>query len=541
MHPFAFFVILSGLAAYKAQLCSNDAVVCEDMFYVSNGEPVRMSSCGDINGSANVTWFKNDSQISFTSDPQSRIHQNENVLWFIPASLDDAGLYTCNVRNVTYCTRLIVFENEEGLCYNRSTLFYNEQYLEAIKIVCPSITDYVDVSKAQVKWSKNCNPLQPEDKYLALADSLSIKNSVKEDEGLYTCAVQFHYNGTEYSLTRTIELKIAVLATSSSPMMLNPSNSIQKVELGSPISLKCEAINGVDVIMIWMYNNSFVDEFYGSDTRVIIGETFSSKTEDGELMWMRYLNFTEIKEEDYNRKFYCQIANSMSEAYVMLQRPDPNFQPFLIAFFVSLIFVIINIVIAIKIFKIDIVLWYRTSCFGRKNLKDGKLYDAYIMYPKSLSGTNSYPMDIFVLKVLPEVLEVQFSYRLFIFGRDVLPGEAMSDVIDEAISQSRRLVIVLGGIQTRNYLKDDFEQQIAMYDALIRNKIKVILIELEKGTDYTSMPESIQYIKQKQGAIRWKGEFTQANTKFWKHMRYYMPPTQAKNLQHSDSTNLNRC
>ncbi|KAE8625470.1 hypothetical protein XENTR_v10006281 [Xenopus tropicalis] len=493
MHPFAFFVILSGLAAYKAQLCSNDAVVCEDMFYVSNGEPVRMSSCGDINGSANVTWFKNDSQISFTSDPQSRIHQNENVLWFIPASLDDAGLYTCNVRNVTYCTRLIVFENEEGLCYNRSTLFYNEQYLEAIKIVCPSITDYVDVSKAQVKWSKNCNPLQPEDKYLALADSLSIKNSVKEDEGLYTCAVQFHYNGTEYSLTRTIELKIAVLATSSSPMMLNPSNSIQKVELGSPISLKCEAINGVDVIMIWMYNNSFVDEFYGSDTRVIIGETFSSKTEDGELMWMRYLNFTEIKEEDYNRKFYCQIANSMSEAYVMLQRPD------------------------------------------------GKLYDAYIMYPKSLSGTNSYPMDIFVLKVLPEVLEVQFSYRLFIFGRDVLPGEAMSDVIDEAISQSRRLVIVLGGIQTRNYLKDDFEQQIAMYDALIRNKIKVILIELEKGTDYTSMPESIQYIKQKQGAIRWKGEFTQANTKFWKHMRYYMPPTQAKNLQHSDSTNLNRC
>ncbi|KAE8625471.1 hypothetical protein XENTR_v10006281 [Xenopus tropicalis] len=340
---------------------------------------------------------------------------------------------------------------------------------------------------------QNCNPLQPEDKYLALADSLSIKNSVKEDEGLYTCAVQFHYNGTEYSLTRTIELKIAVLATSSSPMMLNPSNSIQKVELGSPISLKCEAINGVDVIMIWMYNNSFVDEFYGSDTRVIIGETFSSKTEDGELMWMRYLNFTEIKEEDYNRKFYCQIANSMSEAYVMLQRPD------------------------------------------------GKLYDAYIMYPKSLSGTNSYPMDIFVLKVLPEVLEVQFSYRLFIFGRDVLPGEAMSDVIDEAISQSRRLVIVLGGIQTRNYLKDDFEQQIAMYDALIRNKIKVILIELEKGTDYTSMPESIQYIKQKQGAIRWKGEFTQANTKFWKHMRYYMPPTQAKNLQHSDSTNLNRC
>ncbi|XP_018105266.1 interleukin-1 receptor type 1 isoform X2 [Xenopus laevis] len=527
MHPFAFFVILSGLAAYKAQLCKNDAVMCEEIQYVLDGEPVRLSCCVDINNSSYITWFKNGSQIPFASDSQSRIHENGNALWFFPASLEDAGYYTCVIKNVTYCTWLIVFENEENLCYNRSALFTNEQYLKATKIDCPFIQDYVDVTKAQITWSKECQPLQNEEKYFALAETLTIQNAVKQDEGLYTCAVKFEHNGTEYSLSRTVDLKITVTAASRLPFMRNPSNNIEKVELGSAISLKCEVINSDDVI-IWTYNDSWADEVDGSDTRVIIGD-------------IKYLNFTEIKEEDYNKKFYCKNLNTMSKAYVMLQRPDPNLQPFLIAFFVTLIFVIINIVLLAKIFKIDIVLWYRSSCFARKHIKDGKLYDAYIMYPKSLSGTNSYPMDIFVLKLLPEVLEVKFSYRLFIFGRDEIPGEAMSDVVDEAISQSRRLVIVLGSTQSSGDLKDEFEQQIAMYDALIRNKIKVILVELEKGIDYSNMPESVQYIKQKQGVIRWKGELTEANKKFWKHMRYYMPPTQGKNLQHSDSNTFNTC
>ncbi|XP_041438302.1 interleukin-1 receptor type 1 isoform X2 [Xenopus laevis] len=476
MHPFAFLVILSGLATYKAQLCRNEDVTCAEVQYVLNGEPIRLPCCGNRNDSSNITWFKNGSHIPFSSDPQSRIHQNRNALWFFPASLEDAGWYMCVLRDVTYCTRLIVFENEKGLCYNRSTLFPNWQYSEATKIICPYVWDYVDISKAQIKWFKECQPLQ-NDKYYALADALTIQNAVKQDEGLYTCVVQFEYSGTEYSLTRTIDLEITVAAASLLPFMRNPSNTINKVELGSAISLRCEVINGDEVLIMWTYNDSAVDEVY--DT-VITGDIIPSMTEDGEPMVYSYLNFTEIKEEHYNKKFYCEIFNAMTKAYVMLQRPD------------------------------------------------GKLYDAYVMYPKSLSETSSYPMDVFVLKVLPEVLEEQFSYRLFIFGRDVSPGEAVSDVVDEAISQSRRLVIVLGSTQSKNYLKDDFEQQIAMYDALIRNKIKVILVELEKGMEYSNMPESIQYIKQKQGAIRWKGDFMQSNTKFWKHMRYYMPPTSTK-------------
>lgn len=121
---------------------------------------------------------------------------------------------------------------------------------------------------------------------------------------------------------------------------------------------------------------------------------------------------------------------------------------------------------------------------------------------------------------------------------------AIADLVDEAISQSRRLIIVLGQVTNESNLGVDFEQKIAMYDALIRNEIKVILIEMEKITDCTFMPESIKYIRQKQGVVRWKGTFTEAslspNTRFWKNIRYRMPPAPRhsdKNLDYISTEN----
>lgn len=105
---------------------------------------------------------------------------------------------------------------------------------------------------------------------------------------------------------------------------------------------------------------------------------------------------------------------------------------------------------------------------------------------------------------------------------------AVISVADETLKQSRRLMIILGSETSSSCLSEDiFEQQLAMYNALIRDGIQVILIELDEIQDYTSMPESIRYIKQKHGAIQWKGDFSEksrsANTRFWKNVRYQMP------------------
>lgn len=82
-----------------------------------------------------------------------------------------------------------------------------------------------------------------------------------------------------------------------------------------------------------------------------------------------------------------------------------------------------------------------------------------------------------------------------------------------------------------SWLGSSSEEQIGLYNALVHDGIKVILLELEKIQDYEKMPESIQFLRRKQGAIRWSGDWTagrpqSAKTRFWKQVRYHMPAQQ---------------
>ena len=102
------------------------------------------------------------------------------------------------------------------------------------------------------------------------------------------------------------------------------------------------------------------------------------------------------------------------------------------------------------------------------------------------------------------------------------------EVANETIKKSRRLIIILAReISGFCWLGNSSEEQIAMYNALIQEGIKVVLLELEKIPDYEKMPESIKFIKQKQGAIRWSGDIREGsqstNSRFWKKVRYHMP------------------
>nr|XP_051691073.1 interleukin-1 receptor-like 2 isoform X4 [Oryctolagus cuniculus] len=206
----------------------------------------------------------------------------------------------------------------------------------------------------------------------------------------------------------------------------------------------------------------------------------------------------------------------------------PDFQAYLIGGLTALTVVMLSLVGVYNVFKIDIVLWYRSTFHPNGTTEDGKLYDAYILYPKPQRDSQSHDVDTLVWKILPEVLERQCGYKLFIFGRDEFPGQAVASVIDENIKLCRRLmVIVVPESPSFSMLKNMSEEQIAVYNALIQDGMKVILIELEKIEDYAAMPESIQYIKQKHGAIQWSGGFAEqsqaATAKFWKKVRYHMP------------------
>ncbi|XP_074839369.1 interleukin-1 receptor-like 2 [Carettochelys insculpta] len=534
---FTCSISLVFLSSVKAKECVvHDVLPHPNLVSVLVGEPLAIDCLSDKTRAPqhmnfSLTWYKHGSKMPVAEVKYSRIHQQKSLLWFLPATLEDTGSYECVIWNLTSCNKmyfnLTVFKNTAGSCFNENFLYAQEiPASSGDKIVCPHLDSFRDEkSTSPIQWYKECS-LTENERFLTQNDDLVIVSVNVNDSGHYLCKMTYKYMGKEYNISRNINLTVTVIPPKRKTEILYPNNNTIEVELGSNVVVDCNVSSSKDnsVGISWRVNNTLVDFLFMG--RVQEGAQEDSFP-DGYLFSRVRLNITEVKQEDYGLQFVCRAGEVA--AYIALRRPVQNFQGYLIGGLLASVFVIVVAVLINKFFKIDIVLWYRKSCHPFLSIEDGKIYDAYVLYPKINRVDCISTPDNFVLKVLPEVLERQCGYNLFIRGRDDLPGKAVVNVVDETIQQSRRLIIVLAPESSNcSLLEDISEQQLAVYNALIRDGIKVILIELDNIKDYMNMPESIKYIKQKHGAIRWKGDFTEKScspkTKFWKNVRYQMPP-----------------
>nr|XP_056717946.1 interleukin-1 receptor type 1-like [Euleptes europaea] len=506
--------------------------------FVPVGEAVAISCplLSSQKSNSSVTWYRNGSVIPLMADEYLRIHQRRNLLWLIPAKTEDSGFYECHRGNSEIDSKeLRVFENDDGLCFNRNAAYPQKLPLENNgNLVCPDM-EYIESENNPLvlQWSKACSPGLFEDKrFQALAHSLSINDVNESDKGIYVCQTTHLYMGKQYNVSRAINL-ITYASPQKLLQIIYPQNNSIEVELGSRVLIECNASGDTHEIFIsWEVNGTEPEDF---DNTLAVETYIRREYLPGKWIVGAKFNISVMKNKHY-LEFLCFVWTPTFEptaVYIMLQPPTKNIQGYLIGGLVSPILVILAAVLTYRIFKVDIALWYRQSFqpLLRKEVSDGKLYDAYVVYPSKVAN-GIYSSDIFVLKVLPEVLEKQCGYNLFICGRDDLPGQAVISVVDEAVRLSRRVIIVLvPGSCSSRIQRDTTEQQIAMYSALIRDEIKVILILLDKIKDYANMPESIKYLKQKHGVLVWKGDFSEqsqlATTKFWKNVRYRMPIRQS--------------
>nr|XP_060625721.1 interleukin-1 receptor-like 2 isoform X1 [Anolis sagrei ordinatus]XP_060625722.1 interleukin-1 receptor-like 2 isoform X1 [Anolis sagrei ordinatus]XP_060625724.1 interleukin-1 receptor-like 2 isoform X1 [Anolis sagrei ordinatus]XP_060625725.1 interleukin-1 receptor-like 2 isoform X1 [Anolis sagrei ordinatus]XP_060625726.1 interleukin-1 receptor-like 2 isoform X1 [Anolis sagrei ordinatus] len=465
-------------------------------------------------------WYRNGSKTPITKQNSSRIHQQDTALWFLPVTYHDSGSYECITQDSTKCYKkniqIEVFNHSGSLCFNENHFF--EQRIPVAtneKIVC-NYKDHLlgqEPDDLSIDWFKECNPVRGE-RFSTSESELIINNINKDDMGKYQCRGSYTYLRHKYNFSRSIrvsDLKIQRKRTE----ILHPRNHTIEAELGSKILIECNVSHSKNNLysISWMVNNTLVDLLFKG--RIEEGFQKDNDIEGGQLSVVP-LTIKKLQNEDYGQLFVCRAGQIA--AYISIHRPTRN-----LTGLAALVLLILIPVIICLLFKTEIVLWYRKLCrpFFHKRVLDGKVYDAYVLYPKTDT------QDCFALKVLPEVLEKQCGYNLFIPGRDDLPGKALVNVVDETIRQSRRLIIIL--LPELPSLDKAAEQHIAVYRALVPDGIKVILIEMAKIKDYSHMPESIRYIKQKQGAIRWKGDLTKrssysANNKFWKRVRYRMPP-----------------
>ncbi|XP_062982301.1 interleukin-1 receptor-like 2 isoform X2 [Elgaria multicarinata webbii] len=508
-------VILSFFYVLKSEKC----IVQQENVYLRQIEEGQLLGidCPVYNASYSFSWYINGSETSITEQQSSRIHKSGHLLWFHPAIYQDSGTYECfaGYRNSTTCYKNIfhvTILDSAGLCFNEK--FYDQQELplsSTSKIVC-YLGNFVQ-DDLSVRWYKGCTAMEGP-RFVFLKREVIIRNVSKDDKGKYQCKGTYSYLGNKYNFSKSV-LVIVKGTIMKRTEILYPRNNTIEAELGSNIFTECNVSSHKDtfISISWKVNNTLVNNLFKE--RIVEGIQKEYRVEGAQL-YVVSMNITKLKSEDYGQLFICHAGEVA--AYILIQPPTKN-----LTGLVGLAFLLIIPILICILFKIDIVLWYRKSCrpFLHEKVSDGKTYDAYVLYPK----TNS--QDCFALKVLPEVLEKHCGYNLFILGRDDLPGKALVSVVDETIQQSRRLIIIL--VPELPSSEEAPEQHIAVYHALIPDGMKVILIEMDKMKDYSNMPESIRFIKQKQGAIRWKGDLTQRsshspNSKFWKKVRYQMPP-----------------
>ncbi|XP_067994247.1 interleukin-1 receptor type 1-like isoform X1 [Melanerpes formicivorus] len=522
-----FLIIVEKCEAYDVMLRQS---------LVPDGQPLAITCSVEKNfknGDYNLTWYKVGNQTAVPRDKLSRIHQQKNLIWFLPAMLEDSGDYECVIRNLTSFrkmrTKVTVFERIEGLCINEK--FAVEEVIftsSSARVVCPHLDFFRNGKHIQpVQWYKECQLL--EGKRFAFSNSdLIIFNVTVHDRGNYTCETTYTYNGKQYNISRDVTLTVEVSPPKQPPEISYPRNNSIEVELGSQVTVDCNTTGADGYDVFWTGHGGYIGDFYTN--RIFASPYEEESSYDGRPMYSEKLIISEVNSEDFEQPFVCQASNAFGQvaSYIILKRRVPDIQRWLTGGLVSLLMLTFITLLIYKIFKIDLVLWYRDSVCASASKEDGKVYDAYVLSTKSRGGRSFYRLETFVHRILPDVLEQQCGYNLFILGRNDLPGEAVVSVAEETLKQSRRLMIILGSeTSCCCLLEDTSEQQLAMYKALICDGIQVILIEMDEIQDYTSLPESIRYIKQKHGAIQWKGEFSEkscsANTRFWKNVRYRMP------------------
>ncbi|XP_075380812.1 interleukin-1 receptor-like 1 isoform X1 [Mycteria americana] len=502
-----------------------------ETFDAMEGEALVIK-CPRWSSAVKVTWYHTDTNKIIPAEEEgSRIFSLKQLLWFLPTSREDSGNYTCvihfsNNRTKSFNMIVQVHPYKQGVCFPSEIRYPNDTGRG--KIVCPTIDNYKNATIIQ--WYKDCKPLQGE-RYFRGEKYIFINNPRKEDDGYYTCQFIYTHKINVFNVSAT---RIFISKAKHSPLppqILFPKDKdVIEVELGAALSLKCQARLGIKkqpmAVVTWDVDNIPVK--YSGSSR------FHEKTHFFEGREQEYyrettLHITEIKKEDLQANFTCVALNEMhnTRATVTLQLKAqcevglPN-----VLLIVGSLVLLVSVILY-QSFRVDIVLLYR-EIFQPYSVKDdGKIYDAYVIYPRSHTNEADF-VEYFVYQIMPDILENKCGYKLCIYGRDIYPGEDTASAIEKRMQNSRRLIILLTR-QLINCKEPAYDQHIALYNALIQNDTKVILLEMETIGTHEKLQESLSFIIKKQGTIKWREQHTvhpqSSNSKFWKQVRYHMPLT----------------
>ncbi|XP_047226008.1 interleukin-1 receptor type 1-like isoform X3 [Girardinichthys multiradiatus] len=574
------FLWISGICARLAKAeflhkenCTNYELQFERVFSVP-GEVAMLNSTllsPDVFNFTtvpfNITWYSTKTGQEITNETGQVLLLRE-TLWFLNTTMDDDGEYVTILRTPSQCymqsTKLLVDLPVAGECGRPQKACQELTEGVADTLNCP-LREYIDTLdsygiRSSLKWYKGCDPILVESARHIFRDrnKLTFFKVESENSGTYTCTLMFTLDGIARSVSETIDATVKADGYSLVPQVHEPENEIIKGEKGSNFTKRCRVfVPGAGIPFVdvyWLVRNGLITKTQPSE-HIYTSEQRLWTQDDPKGVWLeRLLFFSELRGEDFYLNYTCRAYSSRGfpEGYFTLLPTDPNIiLPFgLVVGAVTALFIIS--VTVYYIFRIDIVLCFRRVfpvLYANKDL-DGKLYDAYVAYPNPGAFGFNEEVEEFVLQTLPKVLEQACGYKLFIAGRDCLPGQAIVDSVDENLQASRRVLLLYnastfiskrhtsstssnnnnitkindgddkiesktsespgsvgfdGGDRVVSDTRQQLECMVAMNRALLEGSIKVVLVELEEITpaQQALLPESVRHLRKRQGAVCW--------------------------------------
>ncbi|XP_062064776.1 interleukin-1 receptor-like 1 [Lepus europaeus] len=486
-----------------------------------------------------VEWYHSTTNQRISTQKGNRVFASGELLKFLPAKVNDSGIYTCIIRsptlsNIRYAN--VTIYKRQPDCRIPDDFIYSTVHgsEKNAKIHCPNAEFYNWT--APLVWFKGCKALQGP-RYVTHRAYLAIDNVTSDDAGDYTCKLLHSENGVHYPVTATRSFIVKEKqGFSMFPVILAPPpNETKEVKIGETANLTCYACFGKGpqflVHVLWEVNGSNVRDFGEARIREEEGPNESSSNEM--TCRNKLLRITDVNETDLSLQFDCVALNHyvIKRHTTRLSRKKPtNYQStyHLVAGGSILLVLIIVLVIILKVFWIEVILLWRDTVRPYKTRNDGKLYDAYVIYPHDYqqSSEEISSVEHFVHQIMPNVLEDKCGYKLCIYGRDLLPGEDAVTAVESSICKSRRHIFILSPVIVHSK-EFAYEQEIALHSTLIQNDSKAILIEMEALSEPDALQDSLKHLMEVQGTIKWR-EDNAANkwslkSKFWKHVRYQMP------------------
>uniref|UniRef100_UPI0037E7A486 interleukin-1 receptor type 1 n=1 Tax=Semicossyphus pulcher TaxID=241346 RepID=UPI0037E7A486 len=543
-------LVLAALSSLGFSVAHNHIGEAE-IYHVSVGH-LFLLRCPIAEGNTNVTWSRvGRHNLSLPAGVEVR----DGLLWFLPVQVSHNGSYTCEKRDESGSFRVnFGVSVSSGECPDPpETISIQVEVSNGLPCKQREIFELNNTSN--IRWMKDCGPVQRQGENISVHEDgfMRLPAASQRDAGIYTCLVDISLDGRKYTAARSIKLTVNNETVIPEPVLIYPHEKVVVVEVGKRAELNCSAYVGSsednEISIYWT-----VDETYVEDLEEL-RESWKYSHDDSGVYALSTLSISKVARRFLNVPICCHVMNptGVKVGFVWLIEADHSALYTSVALCIAAPLTVLILAVALLFCKVDLVLAYRKLLrhFAKQQAPDGKLYDAYVsfLHPDSLSSAET---ERFALQILPEELENKHGYSLYIRGRDDCPGEAVHDAVAAALSQCRRLIIILSPVtksspgvkreeepicDNRNQLC--YDHKVGLYNALTQNSQRVILVEIDGPVDYSLLPESLRYIKRKQGALKWrkspagthKLNRLHSNRNLWKNLRYHMPSVPAGRLK----------